>query len=179
VRATLIPNDSNFRRVIGHFATGVAVVTAIDDGPVGFTVQALCALSLNPPLILVCAGRASTTWPHVAATGRLCVNLLSDEQAQLARQFAVSGGDKYVGVGWAPSEGLGLPVIDGSLAWIDCEIVQVMEGGDHWIAVCRVLALEAFEEMRPLIFSRGEFGTVAPIRQRQRRRQFKGAIPGG
>ncbi len=172
MRPNVRPSDFDFRRVVGYFATGVAIVTAIDDVPVGFTVQALCSLSLDPPLILVCVGRASTTWPRVAASGQLCINLLSENQVGLARQFAVSGGDKYVGVSWTPSECLGLPVIDGSLAWIDGEIVSVMEGGDHWIAVCQVLALEARTGVRPLILSRGEFGTVVPMRQRHRQRRL-------
>jgi len=158
VRSSLHPTDSNFKRVLGHFATGVAVVTAVDGVPVGLTVQALCALSLDPPMILVCPGRASTTWPHVAASGKLCINLLAADQTDLARKFSQAGTDKYSGVQWHPSECLGLPVIDGTLAWIDCEVDQVLDGGDHWIAICRVLALEAQVGSEPLIFCQGRFG---------------------
>jgi 3-hydroxy-9,10-secoandrosta-1,3,5(10)-triene-9,17-dione monooxygenase reductase component len=163
MRAGLHPTDSNFKHVLGHFATGVAVITAIKDGPVGLTVQAMCSLSLEPPLILVCPGKSSTTWPHIVTTGKLCINLLADDQSHLARQFAKPGANKYEGVGWHPSECLGLPVIDGALAWIDCEIADTFAGGDHWIAVCRVLALEAQVGVRPLIFCEGTFGTVLPL----------------
>lgn len=157
MRSSLHPTDSNFKHVLGHFATGVAVVTAVDGVPVGLTVQALCALSLDPPLILVCPGRTSTTWPHVAAAGKLCINLLAEGQAEIARKFSRAGTDKYRDVRWHPSEYLGLPVIEGALAWIDCEVVQVHDGGDHWIAICRVLALEAHLGS-PLIFCQGRFG---------------------
>src|SRR5262245_20087411 len=115
------PHEQHFRAVLGHFATGVAAVTAIDEGePVGLTIQSFCSLSLDPPLILLCPALSSTSWPRVERAGRLCVNLLADGQEELARQFARSGTDKYAGVRWAPSADTGSPVLEGALAWIDC-----------------------------------------------------------
>lgn len=150
--------EQQFKTVLGHFATGVAVVTAIDSGePVGLTIQSFCSLSLDPPLILLCPALTSTSWPRVEHAGRLCVNLLSEGQAALARQFARSGGDKYSGVTWTRSAETGSPLLEGALAWVDCEIEQSFEGGDHLIAICRVLDLAVRTDLSPLIFYRSNF----------------------
>ena len=150
--------EEQFKNVLGHFPTGVAVVTAIDGGvPVGLTIQSFCSLSLDPPLILLCPALSSTSWPRVERAGRLCVNLLADGQAALARQFARSGADKYAGVAWKPSETSGSPLLEGVLAWVDCEIDRCFEGGDHLIAICRVLSLAARTDLNPLIFYRSGF----------------------
>lgn len=150
--------ERHFRSVLGHFATGVAIVTAIDDGePVGITIQSFCSLSIDPPLILVCPALTSTTWPRIEAVGQMCVNLLADGQEQLARQFARSRTDKYRGVAWTPSAATGSPMLDGALAWIDCEVQRAYPGGDHLIVVARVLDLEARTDLRPLIFFQSGF----------------------
>jgi 3-hydroxy-9,10-secoandrosta-1,3,5(10)-triene-9,17-dione monooxygenase reductase component len=150
--------EQQFKNVLGHFATGVAVVTAIDGvEPVGLTIQSFCSLSLDPPLILLCPARASTSWPRVERAGRLCVNLLAEGQAALARQFARSGGDKYTDVTWTRSAETGSPLLEGALAWVDCEIEQSFQGGDHLIAVCRVLDLAVRTDLKPLIFYRSNF----------------------
>src|ERR1700694_4313280 len=88
--------EREFRAVLGHFASGIAVVTAMSDGqPVGMTIQSLCSLSLNPPLLVICPNTTPPTWPHIRAASTLCVNILAEGQADLARQFARSGSDKY------------------------------------------------------------------------------------
>lgn len=151
--------EQHFRNVLGHFATGVAVVTAVDRGePVGLTIQSLCSLSLDPPLILLCPALTSTSWPRVERAGRLCVNLLAEGQDEIARQFARSGADKYAGVSWTPSPDTGSPMLQGAIAWIDCEVFEQHPGGDHLIVVCRVLDLAARTDLRPLIFYRSGFG---------------------
>jgi flavin reductase (DIM6/NTAB) family NADH-FMN oxidoreductase RutF len=155
------PSTEDFRRVLGHFATGVSVVTAMSGGEaVGMTVQSFCSLSLEPPMILVCPGLSSTTWPRIAPVGRLCVNLLAEGQEGLARQFSLPGTDKYRGVAWEASPATGSPVIEGTLAWIDCRIAAIHPGGDHLVVTCEVLALAARMDLRPLIFYRGGFGRM-------------------
>jgi flavin reductase (DIM6/NTAB) family NADH-FMN oxidoreductase RutF len=151
--------ERGFRAVLGHFATGIAVVTAMVDHstPVGMTVQSFCSLSLEPPLILICPGLGSTTWPRIQLEGKLCVNLLSQSQEPLARQFAKSGGDKFQGVQWAPSPISHAPILEGGLAWIDCQIDHSVPGGDHLIVVCQVLDLCARTDLRPLIFFKSGF----------------------
>jgi flavin reductase (DIM6/NTAB) family NADH-FMN oxidoreductase RutF len=152
------PEQRHFRAVLGHFATGVAVVSALYRGtPVGITIQSFCALSLDPPLILLCPAITSTSWPKIAEIGQLCVNLLAEGQADVARQFARSGGDKYVGIGWTASAVTGSPKLDGALAWIDCRIENHYPGGDHLIVTCRVLDLAAQTDLRPLVFFQSGF----------------------
>jgi len=150
--------ERHFRAVLGHFASGVAVVTAIDRGsPVGVTIQSFCSLSIDPPLILLCPSRASTSWPRIREAGRLCVNLLAEGQADLARQFAQPGVDKYDGTPWRPAPVSGSPILEEALAWIDCEIQSEHDGGDHTVAVCRVVDLDADHARRPLVFFQSGF----------------------
>lgn len=154
--------EPEFRRVLGHFPTGIAVVTAVADGrAVGMTVQSFCSVSLNPPLVLICPALTSTSWPHIEAVGRLCVNVLSEGQENLARQFARSGTDKYAGVGWTASTHTGSPILEDALAWIDCSVSERHVAGDHLIVTCRVHALGARTDLHPLLFFRsGYHGTA-------------------
>lgn len=148
-----------FRRVLGHFASGVTVVTAVDeDGPAGFACQSFASLSLEPPLVVFMVGRASTTWPRIARAGRFCVNVLGEEQDGLCRGFAVSGADKFARVTHRPAPATGSPLLDGVVAWIDCTVQAVHTGGDHLIVVGHVEALGAEEDRVPLLFHRGRFG---------------------
>ena len=95
-------DEARFREVLGRFPSGVTIVTAVDDGePVGFTCQAFNSLSIDPPLVALAPGKSSTTWPRIARAGVFCVNVLSEDQQALARVFAVSGADKFSGVGWS------------------------------------------------------------------------------
>jgi len=148
----------HYRAIMGHFCSGVTIVTAAgDDGPVGFTCQSFCALSLDPPLVLVCPGKGSTSWPRIEATGTFAVNVLAADQEELCRGFAMRGADKFAGVGWSPGTFTGAPLISDSLAWIECSLESVLDGGDHVIAVGRVLDLGALDT-KPLLFFRGGYG---------------------
>ena len=87
-------DQARFREVLGHFATGVTIVTALEEGvPVGFTCQTFGALSLDPPMVILAPARSSTSWPRIAKAGAFCVNILGEHQEALCRSFAVSGGD--------------------------------------------------------------------------------------
>jgi 3-hydroxy-9,10-secoandrosta-1,3,5(10)-triene-9,17-dione monooxygenase reductase component len=153
---------AEFRRVLGSFASGVAVVTAPaaegEDGPAGFACQSFAALSLDPPLVAFMVGRTSTTWPRIARAGVFCVNVLAAHQGELCRGFAVSGADKFAGVAFDRAPASGSPRLADTLAWIDCTIHAVHTGGDHLIVVGRVDALGAGDEDRaPLLFHKGRF----------------------
>ncbi|MFJ6610404.1 flavin reductase family protein [Streptomyces sp. NPDC091289] len=148
-----------FRRVLGHFASGVTVITARDaDGPTGFACQSFASLSLDPPLVSFMVARTSTTWPRIARAGVFCVNILGAGQGALCRGFAVSGADKFAGVAHEDAPATGSPLLDSVPAWIDCRIHAVHTGGDHLIVVGRVEALGAVAEGEPLLFHRGAFG---------------------
>ena len=151
-------DSAHYRQVLGHFASGVTVITALhDDEPVGLAANSFSSVSLDPPLVLFCAGYSSTTWPRISAAGHFCVNVLSSEQEAVARQFSGKG-DKYEGIGW--TRGLsGAPVLNGALAWIDCVIDAVHEAGDHAVVIGRVVALDATDG-RPLTYFRGGYGTL-------------------
>ncbi|MFD7716555.1 flavin reductase family protein [Streptomyces sp. NPDC059814] len=165
-----LPVDpGEFRRVLGHFASGVTIVTAHDPsatdgaaGPAGFACQSFASLSLDPPLVTFMVARTSTTWPRIARAGAFCVNILGAEQGALCRSFAVSGADKFAGVTHSPAPATGSPLLDNVPAWVDCRIQAVHTGGDHLIVVGRVEALGAADGNGdgdgPLLFHQGAFG---------------------
>lgn len=152
-------DTSRFRQVLGHFATGITVVTAADvDGPVGFTCQSFSSLSLDPPLVVFAAAEDSSSWPRIRAAGHFAVNILSDDQEDVCRRFATRGVEKFAGQGWSPAPATGSPILDGVLAWIDATIEAEHQGGDHLLVVGRVHGLEIVHEGKPLLFFRGGYG---------------------
>jgi flavin reductase (DIM6/NTAB) family NADH-FMN oxidoreductase RutF len=152
---------ARFREVMGHFATGVTVVTALEeDQPVGFTCQSFVSLSLDPPMVALAPAKTSTSWPRIARAGYFCVNILGDHQSDLSRVFAVTGGDKFAEVRWRKGV-RGAPIIDGVLAFAECELESIHDAGDHELVTGRVVDL-GVSEGRPLVFYRSALGTFAP-----------------
>ena len=122
-----------FRQVLGQFCTGITIITTVhDDVPVGFACQSFAALSLEPPLVLFCPTKVSRSWKAIEASGKFCVNVLTERQKHVSARFGSKEPDKFAGIDWRPSE-LGSPVIDGSLAYIDCTVASVHDGGDHFV----------------------------------------------
>ncbi|SEE02869.1 NADH-FMN oxidoreductase RutF, flavin reductase (DIM6/NTAB) family [Arthrobacter alpinus] len=151
------------RNVLGHFATGLTIITAATQGgPAGFTCQSFASLSLDPALVTFSPARTSSTWPLLRAAGRFTINILPAEHQHLSAQFARSGADKFAGVEYTNSP-LGNPILDQALAWVDCELHQEYDGGDHTIVVGSVRALEARSEAEPLLFYKGAYAGVAPV----------------
>jgi len=149
-------DTTRFKEVLGHFVTGVAVVTAATpDGPVGFTCQTFGALSLDPTLISFSAVSASHSWPKARDVGVVGVNILSNDQESIARVFGKPGPDKFAGVEWSPAPS-GAPLIDGALAHLEGRIEFVTTQGDHDIVVVSV-AYARSNQGAPLIFYRGGF----------------------
>lgn len=159
---TIDPKE--FRRVLGHYPTGVTVVTAAGpDGPAGFAVGSFASVSLDPPLVSFCPDKSSTTWPAIEAAGSFAVNVLADDQADVCGRFASKDADKFDGVAWHP-EITGAPVLDDAMAWIDCETEVIHEAGDHWIVIGRVKALEVADDSRgPLLFFKGGYGAYGAL----------------
>ena len=156
-------DESEFRRVIGHFATGVAVVTTCreDGSAAGLTVSAVASVSLDPTLVLVCVDRVSDTHAWMERAGYFAANVLEEGRGEtLARRFAGGGAEeKFRGVAWHP-ERTGAPVLDDALAWLDCRITAALPGGDHTIFVGEVLSADA-REGTPLLYYRGGYGRFA------------------
>lgn len=158
-------DQREFRDAMGNFCTGVVVVTGIENGePVGFTAQSFVSLSLDPPLVAICPGKASTTWPKIKEGGGFCINILSDTQAALSNTFAKSEQGKFSGVSWASGK-TGSPVIAGILAYVDCTLEIEYEAGDHTIAIGRVADFGVTGQSvgAPLLFSRGGYGKFSTL----------------
>ena len=155
-------DSARFRRVLGHFPTGVTVITAAADGvPVGLAVGSFTSVSLDPPLVAFCPDKSSSSWPKIEATGVFCVNILAEDQEDICRNFATKGGDKFQGIGWRPASS-GSPILHDVLAWVDCEIETVHEAGDHYVVIGRVHELDVAHEGTPLVFFRGGYGRFTP-----------------
>jgi 3-hydroxy-9,10-secoandrosta-1,3,5(10)-triene-9,17-dione monooxygenase reductase component len=156
----LRPDEAQFRAVLGHFATGVAIITAIDAGePVGMAANSFTSVSLDPPLVLFCAATTSSTWPRIQRSGGFTVNILGSHQEEVSRLFATRGADRFGSVGWHIGVG-GSPVLDDELAYLDCRIEAEHEAGDHVIVVGRVLDLGITADSSPLLFHRGAYGRL-------------------
>jgi flavin reductase (DIM6/NTAB) family NADH-FMN oxidoreductase RutF len=152
--------SDEFRHAVGHFATGVTVVTSVDpDGqPVGTTANAVSSLSLDPPLILVCFDRASATLDAIHQHGAFVVNVLSAPQQELSANFARRGlAAVWDGVEHRPGP-TGSPRLEGSLAALECTVEHSLPGGDHEIIVGRVRYAETSGDGgSPLLFWRGSY----------------------
>ncbi len=149
---------AKFRQVLGHFPTGVTVVTSMHEGkPIGMAIGSFTSLSLEPPQVLFCVGKHSSSWPKVEASGRFCANILADDEEDICRVFASKAEDKFAEIGWKRT-GNDCPLIDGVLAYIDCSIEQVIESGDHYIVIGAVTDLDVRHEGGPLLFFRGGYG---------------------
>ena len=144
-----------FRNVLGHFPTGVTAVTAVNnDKPIGMAIGSFTSVSLDPPLVAFLPGK------EIRESGSFCVNVMGQDQMEVCGVMASRAEDKFADVEWsaAPS---GSPIIAGSIAYIDCEIEAIHDGGDHDIVVGRVLELEVMESKEPLVFFQGSYGTFS------------------
>lgn len=156
---------ANFRRILGHYPTGVSVIGAVDPftGPAGMVVGSFTSVSLDPPLVGFFPDRSSTTWPKIARTGSFGVSILSANQKHLCRRMAQKSAGRFTGVEYAvkPSGSLFLP---GAVAWLECSIVSQTEAGDHFAVLGRVedLGEGTDGDGLPLIFYKGNYGRFSP-----------------
>ncbi len=158
-----------YRDTIGHFATGVTVVTSSGpDGPAGMTTNAVTSVSLDPLLLLVCFDHSSRTLDVVRESGRFGVNILSRDDEQVAAVFAskalalekfeaITG--ELPGPGWTAAHGV--PVLASALAWIACDVRELRDAGDHTIGIGEVVGMSSGPERDPLVWYAGRFTTIA------------------
>ncbi len=154
------PDPELFREVFGRFATGVAVITSAGpSGAGGMTANAICSLSLDPLLALVCFANQARTLPIVRDTGRFAVSILSSGQEHLAGVFAskLPEAEKLDVVEHCFEHGL--PVISGAVAWAACELRELIAGGDHTIAIGEVIDL-GLGGGDPLLWYAGRYHAV-------------------
>ena len=155
------PGDASwFTSVLGRFASGITVVSATVDGrPVGLTCQSFFSLSVDPPMVAFSVARTSTSFAAIRGAGSCVVNVLAHGQRAVSSAMARSGTDKWAGVRWEPGPATGHPVIEGSLAHVECRIAAEYDGGDHVIVTADVLGLGhiPLEEARPLLYFRSRY----------------------
>lgn len=151
-----------FRETLGHYPTGVVVVTAIDEtgAPVGMVVGSFTSVSLDPPLVAYLPTRTSGSYARLRTSRHFCVNILAADQQELCGRFASRAEDKFDGVDWEPAA-QGSPMLSGAVGWIECEALEELEGGDHLIVIGRVLDLAVHRPTLPLLFFQGGYGRFA------------------
>lgn len=155
------PNDTtNFRRVLGRFPSGLVIVTTrTGDKAYGLTCQAFTSVSLEPPLVGAFLTRDSGTLYAIDQTKRFTVSILAEDQIELARIFAISGADKFKDVAVIESPS-GLPIIDGAIAWMECEVQTLFEAGDHIGLLAMVATMGCMGDSKPLVYWRGGYGEL-------------------
>ncbi|WP_461187948.1 flavin reductase family protein [Arthrobacter sp. Z4-13] len=152
-------DQSSFRSTVGRYASGITIITGYDDqGPTGFTCQSFYSVSVDPPLVSFSVMKTSTTYPRIRDTGTFTVNVLSGGQKAVSNQFARRGTDKWADIQWSTTA-QGNPILDKSLAWLDCTIWAEHDAGDHIIVLGRVieLGISAGEHADPLLYFQGQY----------------------
>lgn len=156
-------DPARYRQVMGQYPTGIAMVTAMsqDGSPVGMVVGTFASVSLDPPLVSFMPTRTSTTWPQIEAAGSFCVNVLTVAQEPVCRAFRAEGVDRFAGEPWRTGA-TGSPILERSAAWIDCEIVNVLDAGDHVIVLGAVIEMDSPNTELPMLFFQGGYGSFTP-----------------
>jgi flavin reductase (DIM6/NTAB) family NADH-FMN oxidoreductase RutF len=150
-------DSAHFRQLLGHFATGVTIVTAIAPGgePVGMTINSFASVSLHPPLVLMCIDRQAEAHQIILSAREFVVNVLRDDQEALSRRFADKHDDRFDSIGYHTSP-RGLIVLDGVLAHLECRHHADYPGGDHTIILGEVVG-GGTHAGQPLLFYRGGY----------------------
>lgn len=157
-------DGATFRRVLGHYPTGVCVITAIepDGNPAAMVVGSFTSVSLDPPLVAFFPDRGSTSWPRIERAGKFCVNVLGSHQQDLCRRFSAKDNNKFEGLDFRKTDE-GSPVLDDVVAWIDCTLYATHDAGDHLIVLGQVRGLDVARAEQPLLFFRGKYGNFEPL----------------
>jgi flavin reductase (DIM6/NTAB) family NADH-FMN oxidoreductase RutF len=152
-------DDRAFRMAMGNFCTGVVIATGMQDStPAGFAAQSFVSLSLDPPLVALCPGKSSSSWPKLRDSGSFCINILAADQQAVCDAMAKSGGDKFSEFAWHAGA-TGSPILEGVLGYVDCDLEAEHDAGDHTIAIGRVRDFAVTDvEKLPLLFFRGGYG---------------------
>lgn len=154
----------DLRRVMSAFATGVMVLTVGGGDPNGMTANAFCSVSLDPPLVLCCVSHTARAHKAVSSEGNFAVSFLCAEQETVARHFAnrsrPHGWAQFASVGWVPGPHTGAPLLNGALAWLECEVVEKIVAGDHSVFIGRVLDAVSGSGRSALLFHGGSFHSL-------------------
>jgi flavin reductase (DIM6/NTAB) family NADH-FMN oxidoreductase RutF len=163
VSAPHLLHAANLRRVFGAFPTGVTAVAALapTGEPIGLAASSFTSVSLDPPIVSVCIGHGSSTWPRLRTAARLGVTVLGAHQEEAAGQLSRPVADRFAGLPWRSTLD-GAVLIDGSAAWLDCSIENEVTAGDHDVIFLRVHELDADPAVEPLVFHNSRFWRLRP-----------------
>lgn len=159
VRPTLSgPDQTLSRHVLGHYPTGVAVVTAMTgDGPMGLSMNSFTSVSLEPPLVLFCPALSSSTWPMLRTADSIAINVLSAGQEEVSRLFASRVPDRFADIAWLRGTN-GAPLLMDALGWLECTVEAEYPAGDHTVVVARIDRMGVHDEIAdPLVYFRGAY----------------------
>ncbi len=152
-----------FKAAMASFAAGVTIITTLDEAgsPHAMTATAFSSVSASPPLCLICIDKRARPYRPLLLRGSFAVNILSAQQQALSAQFASSLPDRFAGVDWRHGDITGCPLIDGALAWMECQVVEVHSGGDHDIFLGQLASVQV-REGSPLVYWRGSYSSLPP-----------------
>ncbi len=152
-------DGGEYRRVFGRVPTAVSIVTAMDgDQPVAMVIGSFGSVSMDPPLVQFMPGKSSESWKRMSGAGSFCVNVLGDDQVDLSNSFFVKDVDPFTACTWDTAV-TGAPRIEGCAAWIDCVTHEVVDAGDHWLILGRIVGLDGDSDRAPLVFLGGSYGS--------------------
>jgi 3-hydroxy-9,10-secoandrosta-1,3,5(10)-triene-9,17-dione monooxygenase reductase component len=152
------PDEATLRHVLGHYPTGVAVITAsTPEGPAGIAMNSFTSVSMDPPLVLFCPAMSSTTWPQLRTAGRIAINVLSAGQESVSRLFASRSDDRFAEIAWTPGAN-GAPLLSDALGWLECTVQAEYPAGDHTVVIAEIDRMGVHAEIsEPLVFFRGSY----------------------
>lgn len=150
------------RQAFACFPSGVtAVCGMLGDRPQGMAASSFTSVSLDPPLVSVCVAHSSTTWPQLATRTTLGVSVLAEDHTEVAASLSRKTGDRFAEVAWEAAES-GAIFVHGSTLWLECAVDTQVAAGDHDIVLLRILALQSYPDVAPMIFHGSQFRQLAP-----------------
>jgi flavin reductase (DIM6/NTAB) family NADH-FMN oxidoreductase RutF len=157
-----VHDPEELRRVFGTFPTGVTAVAAFTEGiPLGLAASSFTSVSLDPPIVSVCIGHSSRTWPRLRALPRLGISVLGAHQEAVSRRLAARDDDRFATLPWRVTVG-GAVFVEGSSAWLECSVHQAFSVGDHDVVMLRVHELDADPDVAPLVFHGSRYRQLQP-----------------
>ncbi|MEP6717084.1 MAG: flavin reductase family protein [Terriglobia bacterium] len=155
-------DPSLYRRTCARFATGITVVTVVDESghPHGITVNSFSSVSLDPPLVLVSIDLRNAILGHFLSSSYFAINILAEHQENLSRRFSSVSENRFHGIDWHPGE-FGVPLLPGVLAQLECSVANTLEAGDHTVLIGEVRTA-SYTEGKPLVYFNSAYGNLAP-----------------
>ncbi len=154
-------DEALLRRAFGRFPTGVAAVCGLEDGsPLGLVASSFTSVSLEPPLVLICAAHSSRTWPRLGRLPALGLSILGEGDEVVVRRLTAPARDRFADLAWYASPD-GAVLLEGAAAWFECRIEEQVRGGDHDVVLLSIDDVKVFADVAPLVFHASQFTKLA------------------